>query len=188
MNHLKMLCIAALALAAAMAFASPAFATFATSPAGTTYTGTLAGSGSATFHNSVGTISCNAEVEGAIESHGPSVTGKGKATKWQYINCSNGTIESLATGTIEIHSAGKGVGTITSSGTQARALMFGIECIYQTESTDLGVVTDSSITKGTATLDLSATILRTGGSFFCGSTATLTGVALVTTPDQIFID
>jgi hypothetical protein len=193
MNYLKMLCIAAFAVVAAMAFASPALATFATSPAGTVYTGTLKGEseGFIRWHTSILVIECKGTMEGKIEVHGAGVTGKGQATAFTYKECNgNTTIQTLKKGTMEIHNAGSGVGTITSTGTEGKAIIhsMGVECIYTTNNTHLGVITDSSITKGTATLDLSATIPRTGGSFFCGNTATLTGVATVTTPDQIFID
>ena len=187
MKHLKLLWIAAIAMAAATAFAAPAFATVATSPAGTTYTGTLKGSGEASFDGAFVTINCTSILEGVIESHGAGVTGKGKSTKWENLNC-NFVVESLATGTIEIHTVGKGEGTITSTGTEARAKTSIGDCIYRTNNTDLGRVTDSSITGGTAKIDLSGVIPRTGGNFLCGSTATLTGSATVTTPDQIFID
>lgn len=193
MKQLKMLWIAAIALAASMALASPAFATFATSPAGTVYTGPLAGSseGLVVWHTSVFKFECTGTMEGFIEAHGPSVTGKGEATNFTYKECnSNVTINTIKKGSLEIHSAGKGVGTITSTGTVGEGVLhaFGIKCIYTTNNTDLGVVTDSSITGGKATLHLNATIPRTGGSAFCGATATLTAAAIVNTPEQIFID
>lgn len=193
MRHLKMFLIAAAAMATAMIFASPAFATSATSPAGTVYTGPLAGTseGHVQWHTAVTTVECNGSLEGIIEEHGATVTGKGEATNFTYTNCTGSiTIETLKKGTMEIHAAGKGVGTITSTGTRGRAILhsFGIECIYETNNTDLGVVTDSSLTGGKATLDLSATIPRVGGSFFCGNTASLTAAGVVNTPAEIFID
>lgn len=187
MKYLNMLWIAAIATVSAMAFAVPAVATTATSPAGTTYTGTLKGSGEAQFHGPFVTIKCQSSLEGIIESHGSSVTGKGKSTKWEHRECSV-PVETIATGTIEIHTVGKGQGTITSTGTVGRAITSVGECIYSTNNTDLGTVTDSSITGGTATVHLSGVIPRTGGNFLCGSSATLTGFAPVTTPDKIFID
>jgi hypothetical protein len=193
MKQLKLLWIATIAMAASMAFASAAFATSATSPAGTTYTGPLAGTseGKVIWHTSIMSFECNFSMEGIIEVHGAGLTGQGQATNYTYKECnSNITISTLKHGTLEIHSAGKGLGTITSSGTQGQAKLhsFGIECIYGTNNTDLGVVTDSSITGGPATIDLSATIPRIGGSALCGSTATLTAAAIVNTPEEIFID
>ena len=187
MKHLKMLWVAAIAMASTMAVAAPALATSATSPAGTTYTGTLKGEGQAFFDGPFVTIQCTSILEGVIESHGPSVTGKGKSTKWENLNC-NYVVESLATGTIEIHTVSPGVGTITSTGTEGRVKTSVGDCIYSTNNTDLGTVTDSSITGETAKIDLSGKIPRTGGNFLCGSSATLTGSATLTTPDQIFID
>jgi hypothetical protein len=193
MKHLKMLLGTAVAVVAAMALASPALATTPTSPAGTVYTGVLSGTseGHVIWHTSFIRTECNGFMEGKIEVHGAGVTGKGQMTKWSYSNCTgNVTIFSLKTGTVEIHATGKGIGTITSSGTEGKAIFhaFGVECIYSTNNTDLGVVTDSSVTGGKATIDMSATIPRTGGSAFCGATATLTGTALVNTPSTIFID
>lgn len=193
MKHLKMLWIAAIAMVAAMAFASPASATFATSPAGTIYTGPLAGTseGHVIWHTSFAKFECNFSMEGLIEVHGSAVTGQGQATSYTYTECSsNLTIFTVKKGTLELHTSGKGLGTITSTGTEGRAIFhaFGVECIYTTNNTDLGVVTDSSITGGKATLDISATIPRTGGSPFCGTTATLTAAAVVNTPSPIYID
>lgn len=193
MNYLKMLWITALAMAATMAFASPALATFATSPAGTVYTGTLAGSseGKVIWHTSFFKFECNGTMEGKIEAHGAAVTGKGEATNFTYTECNNNiTIFTVKKGSLEIHTSGKGLGTITSNGTIGKAIFhsFGVECIYETKNTDLGVVTDSSLTGGKATLDISATIPRTGGSAFCGASATLTAAAVVNTPSTLFID
>ncbi|HEX5990723.1 MAG TPA: hypothetical protein VFY75_10995 [Solirubrobacterales bacterium] len=193
MKHLKMFLIVVFAMATSLVFASTAFATYATSPAGTIYTGTLAGTseGHVIWDTPIMQFECNFSMEGKIEVHGAGVTGQGKATNYTYKECnSNIVIHTVKTGTLEIHSAGKGVGTITSSGTEGRAtlLSFGIECVYSTNNTDLGVVTDSSITGGPATLDLSATVPRTGGSAFCGTSATLTAAAVVNTPEEVFID
>jgi hypothetical protein len=193
MKQLKLLWIAAIAMVASMAFASPSFATSATSPLGTIYTGNLAGTseGKVIWHTSFFKFECNFSMEGSIEVHGAGVTGQGKATKYSYEECnSNLTINTIKQGTLEIHSAGKGVGTITSSGTVGEAIFhsFGIKCIYETNNTHLGVVTDSSLTGGPATLDISATLPRVGGSAFCGASATLTAAAVVNTPEEIFID
>jgi hypothetical protein len=187
MNYLKLLFVAVVTTVATTAFVANASATTATSPAGTVYTGTLRGLGSASFHGPFTTIKCEEELEGIIESHGSAVTGKGRSTKWENRKC-NFPVESLATGTIEIHKTGAGMGTITSTGTKGRVETSVGVCIYQTFSTDLGTITDSSLTKGTATIDLSGTIPRVEGNFLCGSSATLTGSATVTIPDQIFID
>ena len=187
MSYLKLCGLTAIAIVVAVAFAAPAFATIATSPAGTPYTGTLVGSGQAQFDGPFVTIECTSSLEGVIESHGAAVTGKGKSTKWENLKC-NFPVETLATGTLEVHTVGKGLGTITSTGTEGRVKTSIGDCIYRTNSTDLGTVTDSSITGGTATIDLSGKIPRTGGSFLCGSSDTLTGFATLTTPDQIFID
>lgn len=189
MKYLKMLWVAAITMVAAMIFASTALATEATSPKGTLYTGALTGSGTAVFHGVV-TVSCEAELEGVINSHGPSVTGKGKPVKWEYINCTGAIVHSVELGSIEIHSVGGGKGTITSSGTTALATIpsLGINCSFKTNNTELGTVTDSSITGGNAVIHLAGAIPRHAGSIFCGSSAEMTGSATVKTPAEIFID
>ena len=193
MRPLKMLWFTGFALAAAMAFASTAFATTATSPVGTLYTGTLKGAseGHMTMHAPNGiSVSCNAALEGTIESHGTSVTGIGKGSKWEYIECTNGDkAHSRTFGTMEVHTISKGVGTITSSGTTAEVTdNTGVTCSYLTTNTDLGIVTDSSLTGGKATIHINAKIPRHAGSVLCGSTGTLTGTAVVNSPEKIFID
>ena len=70
--------------------------------------------------------------------------------------------------------------------------MNGFHCIFETSpsGTDIGTLTGSAIAKGTATLDIEATIPRVGGSsgFFCGTTAQWTGAYQFNSPDPLNID
>ena len=192
MKYLKMPWVAAVVMAATMALASPALATISTSPAGTLYTGTLKGAseGHLIMHASNGIrVECNGTLEGSIESHGASVTGKGKGEKWEYTCTGGDKVHSITFGAIELHTTGKGVGTVTSTGTTGEVTdSTGVTCGYRTEATDLGIVTDSGLTGGKATIHISAKILRHSGSILCGSTGTLTGFAVVNTPEKLFID
>ncbi|HEX6601816.1 MAG TPA: hypothetical protein VF030_04180 [Solirubrobacterales bacterium] len=193
MGYLKQAGLLLIAMAAAMAFSAPALATVATSPAGTAYTGKLKGEseGHVQLTGPLGiNVQCAGFIEGSIESHGASVTGKGKGEQWEYSNCTNGySLERLSTGTIEVHALGNGLGTVTSSGTAGRVITpLGFNCVYETNNTDLGTVTDSSVTGGKATIHLNAALPRTGGSAFCGSTGEFSGSGVITIPSSIFID
>lgn len=66
----------------------------------------------------------------------------------------------------------------------------GFHCIYKTSSTDIGTLTGSANTESNPTLDIEATIPRTGGrsGAFCGSTAKWTGSYKVTAPNPLNVD
>jgi hypothetical protein len=199
MKYIKMLGLAAVAAAALMAFmgAGTASAAKLTSPAGTQL---LAGTvikaeaeGHVTLHPPIGSITCaKSSVEGKTTTAGggnPTTTVKGEITLLTFTEC-NATVTVLKKGTLEIHSLGGGNGTLTSSGAEVTVSFSGFHCIFSTSNTDLGTVTGSGVTKSNATLDISATIPRTGGSsgVFCGSTAAWTGAYKVTQPNPLVID
>jgi len=64
----------------------------------------------------------------------------------------------------------------------------GISCVYGTSNTDLGVVTGSSTTGGTARIDVSAQVLKTAGGFLCANPDLWEATYTVTQPDWIDID
>jgi len=67
---------------------------------------------------------------------------------------------------------------------------FGFHCIFGTGAgTDIGTVTTNTASGGAATLDIGATIPRTGGTsgVFCGSTAQWTGTYKTTVPATLII-
>jgi len=104
----------------------------------------------------------------------------------------NATITVLAKGTLSIVRIGVGTGngTLTSTGTELTTQYFGYHCIYRTNNTKLGTITGSSTTKGNATLDIEATIPRTGGTSgaFCGLTIPWTGAYKFTSPSVLNVD
>ena len=95
----------------------------------------------------------------------------------------------LKNGFFEIHGLGDATGTVTSTGAEIKIQTSGGECIYTTSNTDVGTLTGSNITNGTAYVDVnSAPIPRTCGSFLCGSTAKWTGAYTIVAPDPLFVD
>jgi hypothetical protein len=205
MKYIKMLGLAAVAAAALMAFvgAGTASAAKLTSPAGTVVpVGTVIkaeNEGKVVLDPPFGAIECSKSiVEGKVTNaggitiiEGKEVTDtvKGEITTLDFTEC-NATVTVLKKGTLEIHSLGNGNGTLTSNGAEVTVQFVGTHCIFTTSNTDLGTVTGSGNTKSNATLDISATIPRTGGSsgIFCGSTAAWTGAYKVTAPNPLFID
>jgi hypothetical protein len=164
-----------------------------TSPAGTTYAGNLHASseGHVVIHNAITNIECNSTLEGEVK---PSDYGEPISfplSSLTFTGCTNGWVADVtAKGSLEVHAiAGTNNGTVTSTGMTVTFTRFGLECRYQTTATDIGTLTGSKATGGTATIDLSAALPRHGGSFLCGgSTAQLTGSYKVPTPDYLDVD
>ena len=103
------------------------------------------------------------------------------------------TVSVLRNGTLEIHTEGSTAnhnGLVTTSGLEFTIEGFGFHCIFTTNSTTLGTLTGSSTTGGKATLDISATIPRTGGRSggFCGSSAPMTGTYQIEAPEWLDVD
>lgn len=161
-----------------------------TSPEGTTYTSTVKAEseGATQLHGSWVSVQCNkSAVTAQIESHTPT-TASGKVSSLTWSEC-NYPVLVTKSGSLEIHSLGSGTGTMTSTGAEVSIETSVGLCVFTTNQTDIGTVTDTTITKGNATLDIaSALIPRTGGSFFCGSTGTWTGSYKATTPSTLYID
>jgi hypothetical protein len=199
MSKLKTFVLAAAAFAALGVFAAPASAT----ELGTESESGILASGS--------TISAEAEsttilhpVSGNIECKKSSVSGKttntGGSTETvsasveslSFSEC-NATVSILNKGTLEFHTrteSADGNGTLTSNGTEVTVEFAGLHCIFKTSNTDIGTVTGSRATEGNATLDIAATIPRTGGKSgaFCGSSAQWTGSYKVTKPSLLTVD
>ena len=205
MKYVKMLGLLALAATALMAFAATASATTLTSPKGTQYTGTLHADteGHAILHDTSGlgiTIECNGTVHGTVTAGGAGVTPivhltevPSPTTGLAWSNCTNNwSVTTLKGGTLEIHLTGTDTGTVTSTGAEVttKQSTSGLHCIYSTSATDVGTLTSTTHTGGHATLDISATINRTGGSsgILCGSKGTWTGSYTITTPSTGYID
>lgn len=203
MKYAKILGLLAVAAAAMMAFAASASATEVTSPTGTLYTGEIhaeaehnAVDGGPILHGPADIQCTNSTVSGTIETHGSTTTAHGPINSLTFTNCNPGQdVTVLNPGRLIAHTdpepgAGKYDGTLTSDGAEVliHLTSIGITCLYTTEETDIGTLTSSDTTEGTATLDIEGTIPRTGGSIFCGSSGTWTGSYEVTTPDTLYID
>jgi len=197
MKYLKMLGLAAVAACALMAFvgAGSASATTLTCSGLTTCpTGTVlhaVSEGHATLHPIIGDIQCNSTVQGKITSTGSSTTTTvGGIETLTFTGCTNGaTVHTLKAGNLELHVTGTDVGTVTSTGAEVTVEAFGFHCIFSTNATDIGTFTGSNKTGKAATLDIVATIPRTGGrsGAFCGSTAQWTGSYEITKPNPLNI-
>ncbi|HEY8501511.1 MAG TPA: hypothetical protein VIL21_02395 [Solirubrobacterales bacterium] len=205
MKYIKMLGLLAVAAGALMAFAGSASATEVTSE-GKLYTGVIKATAGETTLHGIKTITCKkSTVEGAVETHGSSVTASGKITHLKFEECGTDHVTVLKPGTLTVHTEYKtvvdanethtwvccepnnGNGTLTSSGAEItiQVTSLGISCIFTTNETDIGRVTGGT----TAKLDIdSSSIPRTGHSIFCGGSGEWTGSYTVNTPDNLTID
>jgi hypothetical protein len=169
MKYVKILGLAAMALAALMAMAGTASATTLTSPKGSTYTSNIVATseGNVTLTSvfgGFGAVTCShSEVIGKVEKHGTGVTVSGKISSLTFTGCTGGEVTSpVATpGSLEIHNiSGSPNGLLTSSGAEIiiHKTAFGT-CTFKTGTgTSLGTLTGSTTTGGNATLDISAVI------------------------------
>lgn len=195
MRYIKMLGLAAVAVIAMMAVAATASATTLTSPTGTTYTTTVEAEdegGGVTLHGT-GQITCASGGWGTIEQHGSSSIVSGTVNEWEFSNCPNSMHATvLKPGKLEVLTGeSANIGTVTSTGAEVQVTdtNVGITCIYTTNTTDIGRLTDSHKTSSTATLEIQTqSVPRTGGSIFCGTSGSLTGNYVITTPDALYID
>ena len=185
MKYVKILGLLAVAAAAMMAFAASASATTVTDSTGNG-TPTIHAEnekGHVSLHNSIVNIECSSTVQGTVTAHGASTTASGALTSLGFTNCTNEWVIDVAepTGSLEIHytgaGSGHGEGTLTSTGSKVTATRAGLSCVYETKNTPIGTVVGGT----PATLTISASIPRVGGSFLCGgSTATWTGSYVTT--------
>lgn len=200
MKYVKMLGLAVLVAAAPMAFAGAgvASATVLTSPAGA---GLPAGTElqavseeKPTLTGGFKNIECNkSTIAGRIANAGgatETVRGLVETLTFEECNC---TVKVIHKGALEIHKIGTGPnGTVVSDGatvTVSCATIFGtVHCDYETLNTDLGTLTGSTTTGGTATMDITAVIpIEPGESNeLCAEESTWHAKYKVTTPD--FLD
>lgn len=148
--------------------------------------------GHTTFDTPSGSVQCNLTFVGSTTSTGgASQTVFGDFTSVVFSNCTGPIVNLIKSGTFEYHGiSGTHNALVTSKGQEITTEFIGTHCIYATNNTSLGTLTGSSSTGGTAILDISATIPRTGGrsGAFCGSSSPLTGSMEVTTPDWFDVD
>jgi hypothetical protein len=192
MKHL----ITALAIAAGLAASTgSASATELTSPAGTTYGGTIRAEteGGITFDGSL-TFECSSSIfEAEIEQQGSAQTATGPMKSWTITGCNKTHITVIKPGTIEIHTDGEGAngnGIITSSGAEITVLItlpFSIiaHCITETNETVLGTIT-GSINSG-ATAKVGSAPLPDPTDLFCHESQ-WTANYQVTSPHYLDVD
>ncbi|MGN6253795.1 MAG: hypothetical protein ACTHO8_02280 [Solirubrobacterales bacterium] len=149
-----------------------------------------ASEGKAVLDAPFGNVECESTVEGTTEnSVGETV--HGPISSLTFTNCGGDTVTVLEKGTLSIAAGGgEHNGELTSSGAKVTVIHLGVHCIYETSSTKIGKVTGSTTTGSNATLDISATIPRVGGTggAFCGSSAPWTGSYKITSPNLIDVD
>ena len=199
MSKLKALTLAAAVFAVFGAFAAAASATELSteSESGMVTSGTTIAAeaeGTTVLHPPIGDIECKkSSVSGKTSNTGSSTeTVSGSIESLSFTEC-NATVTVLTKGSLEVHTRETNVdlnGTLTSTGTEVTVEFAGFHCIFKTNSTDLGTLTGSQATEGSATLDIAATIPRTGGKSgaFCGSTAQWTGSYKITNPSVLVVD
>ena len=188
-----MLGLLAVAAAALMAVAGSASATGLTTSTGATYSGPIhASAGTGELHGEAFTVHCTGSTVSAnVTTQSSTTTVHGPVTALSFSNC-NFPVTVLKTGTLIAHTkttVNDGNGTLTSDGAEITIHgPFGINCIFTTKETDIGTLTGSKNTKGTAKLDIDSSLIpRTGHSAFCGANGEWTGSYTVSTPDYLDI-
>jgi hypothetical protein len=196
MKNLKLpIFVVAVAAALALLAAASASATTLTGSGGTTLgTGTeIKGEteSSLTLHPPIGDIECSkSSFSGKTTNAGSEGVAVNAGIESLSFSECNATVAVLVKGEIAFEGTGSNNGTLKSSNTEVTVEFLGFHCIFKTSSTSLGTITGSATTGSSATLDISATIPRTGGraGAFCGSTAQWTGSYKFTTPSTLNID
>jgi hypothetical protein len=191
MKYMKILGLAAMALAALMAMVGTASATTLTSPKGTTYTSTIKAENSGAVSltsafGGFGTVTCNKSlVEGKIEQHGAGVTASGNISKLTFEECNNPTTI-VSNGALDLHFVNSKEGTLTGTNTTILIHTAIGTCHFQTTNTGthLGTLTLTEATGGNAVLDIKATIPSPTG---CGN-GTWEGSYKVVTPTTLYAD
>ncbi|HEY6731343.1 MAG TPA: hypothetical protein VI039_09985 [Solirubrobacterales bacterium] len=196
MKSLKMLGLLTVAAAALTAFGpASASATVLTSPAGSTYTGTLSAKaiGEVVFHGFVTHTCKNSVIEAQVEQHGSLVTAAGKVNKMTFTECGSTHIAVIKPGTLEIHTdtaTANGNGTVTLSGVEITYVLtsiFGsIHCTMIGNQFDLGTLTGSKNTGATARIGTQR--ISDPTSFFCPTEVDWTASYEFTTPDYLDVD
>jgi hypothetical protein len=189
MKYVKMLGLLAVVASSLMAFAGIASADEATSPKGSTYSGSISAQseGHVVLDNPIAKIECPSTVSGDIESldkAGENVFGEFNSLTFN--NCTDSWHVTVAfAGNFSVNATGGFDGEASSSGATVEATRFGITCRYSTSGTKIGTLTGGS----PATLHINAKIPFHSGSVFCGTGSTAwTGNYEVTSPTSLYID
>ena len=184
MKYVKMLGLLAVAAAALMAFAGTASATTFTSNEGETPS-LAATSTNSKLDGAFVTVECShSEAKGKVEAHGAGVNASGNISSLTFTGCNYTTTVETA-GSLSINSSN----SVSSTGAKVSIATSVGTCVFTTNNTTVGSLTESSETGGKAVLDInSAKIPRTGGNFLCGSSGTWTGNYTVNTPSTLNVD
>jgi hypothetical protein len=186
------------------AFSGSAAATELTSPAGTKVqvgaTIKAVAEGPIEWWMSPAGMSCsNSELEAEVANAGGSgSTVSLKVTNLTFTNCGQepgsvtDTVWVHKPGTLELHNNG----TLTWDNGEITALLhrgsgffkWTAHCLFKTEKTDLGLLTGSNATNGTATLDVESVPIAQYEQGLCGKTLNLTGSYKITSPDFLQVD
>ena len=158
-----------------------------TSPAGAPYTGTIKAEseGATSLDGAFTSVTCSSSTaEGKVESHDSTSAG-GNLASLTFGGC-NYPVTVLKPGSLNIST---GSGAVTSSGAEVSIHTSVGTCVFTTNATSIGTLTDTATTGGAATLDIGAAkIPRTGGNYLCGSSGAWTGSYKVTTPSTLYVD
>ncbi|HMI81347.1 MAG TPA: hypothetical protein VK480_06120 [Solirubrobacterales bacterium] len=194
MKYSKTLVLVALSMAALLASTSIASATTLTQAP--SYEGAIhaESEGTVVIHGP-DTAICKSTIEGTVNPTGGEGTVGGEVKKLTFEECGSNDVIVQLPGELAIHTQGassNGNGTVTSTVAviEIKFTQVGLTCIYSTTNTDIGTLTGSRNTGGTAKIDVEAALPRTGGSggIFCGSTAQWTASYKITTPDYLDVD
>jgi hypothetical protein len=197
MKYLKMLGLAAIAAAALTAFigTGTASATTLTSAGGLIFGAETeihaTSEGKVVLETAIGKIECDSTTTLKTENEGGGgllVTFGVEAFTWGPCSAAFAAVPTKGVG--DITGIGGNNGEIRSNGFELTVEKNGFHCIYRTNLQKVGTVTGSATTGATPTIDISATITRTGGKngAFCGMSGTWKGSYKINTPDTMNID
>jgi putative sterol carrier protein len=113
---------------------------------------------------------------------GASISSSIESLTWS--SCSQ-TTDTIKKGSLSITwTSGTNNGSVSSSGSEVTATVFGISCTYGTgEGTTLGTLTGGE----TPVLAISAVVKKTAGSFLCPGNTTWTAEYVITEPHALFV-
>src|SRR5689334_18476956 len=175
MKLVKGLGLLTVAAAALMGLAGTALATEITSSTGATPTFHAESEGSTSLHGIISIACQTSTIQGAVTSHGAGVTAAGHINSLTFSECGNIDLTVKKAGSLEFHAiTPTGTATVTWSGAEISMSMtsIGITCVLTTSNTDSATITSGE--EPAMHID-SASIPRTGGSVFCGSSWEWTG-------------
>jgi len=191
MNHLKMLSLFVMAVAAVMALTGSASAATFTSGANNEYTGAVDATleGSALLKAGFAEITCTTstvgiEIEGNNDTHA-----RGPIKVVSFSNCGSATVDTLNNnGTLTINKSNT---EVTGTGVEVTNSVAGTSCVYGlgAATTKLGTAANTgSGSTARVTLAIKASLPKISGGFLCANPASWTANYIVTTPEPSIVD